>query len=255
MKQNVAELVASMLTGNKLSLARLMTLIEGESSVIPEIMGLISPHLNKAYRVGITGPPGSGKSTLIDKLISRIRSKGKTVGIIAVDPSSAITGGAVLGDRIRMQKHYLDDGVFIRSIATRGSYGGLSTAVRPAIDLLDASGKDIILIETTGVGQTEVDVRQVTDTVVVILVPGYGDTVQLMKAGLIEIADIIVINKADQEGTDNLAAEVRDSLSLIPGESELPVILTQATSDVGIDGLYQEIEKRWTVRALRTSPE
>lgn len=244
-----------MLAGDKVSLARLVTLIEGESSAVPEIMELISPHLNKAYRIGITGPAGSGKSTLIDKLLTKIRSKGLTAGIIAVDPSSAFTGGAVLGDRIRMQKHYLDKGVFIRSMATRGICGGLSRAVKPAIDLLDAAGIDIILVETTGVGQAEVDIRQVVDTVVVILIPGFGDTVQLMKAGLLEIADIVVVNKSDLEGADILAAEVRDSLDLTGEEATCPVILTQAAADTGIDKLYQEIEKRWTRRKSPCSPK
>ena len=246
MKQNVSELVASMLAGNKVSLARLMTLIEGESSDVPEIVGLISPHLNNTHRIGVTGPAGSGKSTLIDKLISQIRADSLTLGVIAVDPSSAITGGAVLGDRIRMQKHYLDEGVFIRSMATRGSYGGLTRAIEPATQLLDASGKDVIVVETTGVGQTEVDVRRFVDTVVVILVPGFGDTVQLMKAGLIEIADIIVINKSDLPGAEELAAEVKDSLSSTPGGDEHPVILTQASTGAGTDELYREIVKRWT---------
>ena len=244
MRQNTTELVTSMLAGAKTPLAHLITLVEEESPDVPKIMDLISPHLRKAYRIGITGPAGAGKSTLIDKLTTIIRSKGLSVGIIAVDPSSVITGGAVLGDRIRMQQHYLDDGVFIRSMATRGSYGGLSSAVSATVNLLDASGKDIIMVETTGAGQTEVSITEIADTVVVILVPGFGDSIQLMKAGLVEIADIIVVNKADCEGAENLAIELRDALMLSPRKAEPPIIMTQATKNVGIDELYQELEKR-----------
>ena len=229
MRQNTTELVTSMLAGAKTSLAHLITLVEEESPDVPEIMEMISPHLCKAYRIGITGPTGAGKSTL------------------ALDPSSAITGGAVLGDRIRMQQHYLDDGVFIRSMATRGSYGGLSRAASATVNLLDASGKDIIMIETTGVGQTEVSITQLADTVVVVLVPGFGDSIQLMKAGLVEIADILVINKADREGAENLAIELRDTLRLSPSKAEPPIIMSQATNNIGIEELYQELEKRRNV--------
>lgn len=247
MKQNIAELVASMLAGAKASLAPLITLVEEESPDVPRIMELISPYLRKAYRVGITGPTGAGKSILIDKLTTIIRSKGLSVGIIAVDPSSAITGGAILGDRIRMQQHYLDDGVFIRSMATRGSYGGLSRAVSATVNLLDASGKDIVIVETTGVGQTEVGITEIADTVVVVLVPGFGDSIQLMKAGLVEIADIIVVNKADCEGAENLAIELRGALMLSPRKAEPSIIMAQATNNVGIEELYQELEKRRNV--------
>jgi len=247
MRQNITELVTGMLAGAKTPLAHLITLVEEESPDVPKILDLISPHLRKAYRIGITGPTGAGKSILIDKLTAIIRRKGLSAGIIAVDPSSAITGGAVLGDRIRMQQHYLDDGVFIRSMATRGSYGGLSRAVSATVNLLDASGKDIIIVETTGVGQTEVGITEIADTVVVVLVPGFGDSIQLMKAGLIEIADIIVVNKADCEGAENLAIELRDALSLSPSKAEPPIIMTQATNNVGVEELYQELEKRRNV--------
>ncbi len=242
--QNVQELVTSMLAGDKTSLAQLITLIERESPDAPRIMELVSPYLHKAYRVGITGLAGSGKSTLIDKLTAILRSRGFTVGIIAVDPSSIITGGAVLGDRIRMQQHYLDAGVFIRSMATRGAYGGLCKAVHDTVDLLDASGKDVILIETTGVGQTETDITRVADTVIVILTPGFGDSIQLMKAGLTEIADIVVINKADLAGAEALASDVRDELGYSPRKAKPSIILTQADKNAGIDELYHELEKR-----------
>jgi len=242
-QQDIAGLVTGMLAGSKTSLAHLITLVEEGSLDTSEIESLIRPHLHKAYRIGITGPTGVGKSTLIDRLVAIIRSKGLSVGIIAVDPSSIITGGAVLGDRIRMQQHYLDDGVFIRSMATRGSYGGLSQAVSTTVNLLDASGKDLVIIETTGVGQTEGDITKVADTVVVVLVPGFGDSIQLMKAGLLEIADIVVVNKIDCGGAENLAVTIRDTLQFGPRRAQLPIIMAQATTNVGVKELYQELEK------------
>lgn len=243
MRQNISKLVTNLLEGDSVALAYLITLVERESPDVPKILELVSPHLHKAYRIGITGPSGAGKSTLIDNLTATLRSKGLSVGIIAVDASSAITGGAMLGDRVRMQKHYLDDGVFIRSMATRGSLGGLSKAVKATVDLLDVSGKDRIVIETTGVGQTEVDIAEVADTVVVVMVPGLGDSIQLMKAGLIEIADVIVVNKADHPEAENLANQVRETLMLLPFEAQRPIIMTQATNNTGIENLYQELEK------------
>ena len=244
MKEDIPTLANGLLAGNKAALARLITLVENESPQVPRIMQMVSGHLRRPYRLGITGLAGSGKSTLIDKLLGLLRKRGLRVGVIAIDPSSALSGGAVLGDRIRMKLHYPDEGVFIRSMATRGISGGLCKAVYNTLDLLDAFGEDVIVIETTGVGQTETEITRVADTVLYVLPPGFGDSVQLMKAGLIEIADIIVINKADLLGADVLAAEIQDELSYSPRRADQTVVLTQAHANIGIEELFREIERR-----------
>ncbi len=243
MGNDVPELVENLLHGEESSLAHLITLVEGNQVDAPQVMELVSNRLGKAYRIGITGPPGGGKSTLIDKLTAIMRGKRLSVGIVAVDPSSPITGGAVLGDRIRMQKHYLDKGVFIRSMGTRGSYGGLSAAVNATVNLLDAFGKDIIIVETVGTGQVDISIAEVADIVVLVLAPGFGDSIQLMKAGLLEVSDIIVVNKADSEGSEMLLSELQDMVTFNSSRSTQSVMATQAINDVGIEELYQEIEK------------
>ncbi len=237
------KLVEQMLKGEDLALSRLISLAENDSPQLPEIMKLISPHLGKAHRIGITGPPGAGKSTLADKLTGLMRKQGLTIGIVAVDPSSPFTGGSVLGDRIRMQQHYLDEGVFIRSMATRGSMGGLSHTAGSVIKLLDAAGKDIVLVETIGVGQGEVDIMQKVDTVVVIQCPESGDVIQTMKAGLFEIADIFVVNKADHPDADKLVRDIQGMIQLRePDWWDIPVVTTEAVNDVNIDELYELIK-------------
>jgi GTPase len=242
MTPKIMRLVEQMLKGENVSLSRVISLVENESSQVPKIMKLIAPHLGKAHCLGITGPPGVGKSTLIDKLTVLMRKQGLKVGIIAVDPSSPFTGGAVLGDRIRMQQHYLDDGVFIRSMATRGSMGGLPQTASSVIKLLDAAGKDTILVETVGVGQSEVDIMENTDTVLVILCPESGDAIQTMKAGLFEIADIFVVNKADNPGANNFVRDIQAMLQLRESSWwNIPVVATEAVNDVGTEELYKQI--------------
>lgn len=244
---NTKELIKRVLEGDVLSLGRLINLVENGDLELSQIMKTIHPHTGKAHRIGITGPPGIGKSTIIDKLTTVFRKEGLKVGIIAVDPTSPFSGGAILGDRVRMQQHYLDPGVFIRSMATRGNLGGLPRTISEVSDILDASGKDIIIIETVGVGQAELDIIKNVDTVVVALATGYGDNIQTMKAGLLEIADIFVVNKADQPGADELIGEIHGMLQLCTEKArrETPVVATQAVANVGIDELSRQIQTHY----------
>jgi LAO/AO transport system kinase len=246
----LAQLLDKMSAGDAVALARLMTLVEREGEAVGPILKAIAPRLGQAFSVGITGPPGAGKSSLVDGLAVLMRKAGKTVGVVAVDPSSPFSGGALLGDRIRMTQHFLDKGVFIRSMATRGSHGGLARATKDVMKLLDAFGRDYVLVETVGVGQTELDVMGTTDTVVVAVVPEAGDGVQVMKAGLMEIADIFVVNKADRDGAQRMMTELTLMLELKysnqpHGEAtqwKIPILATQAVNNIGIGELFQAIE-------------
>lgn len=237
------ELLAKALSGDQRSIARLVSRVESEDANAHEIMKSIYPHTGRAHIVGITGSPGSGKSTLTGRMIACMRAQGKKVGVVAVDPSSPYTGGAILGDRLRMQDHALDSGVFIRSMGSRGHLGGLSGATHDASLIMDACGYDVVIIETVGVGQSEIDVVKIADTVCLVLVPGMGDDVQIMKAGIMEIADVFVVNKSDRDGAEKVAADVRVMLDLIPERSwRPPVTLSSAEYDRGIEAVVEYIE-------------
>ncbi len=235
-------MIDRILAGDRLAVAKAISLIENGSAEGVGLAAEVFRHTGHAYSIGITGAPGAGKSTLTDRLIERIRKTGAKVGVIAVDPTSPFSGGAILGDRVRMQQHATDPDVFIRSMATRGHLGGLALAAPQAIRVLDASGKDFVIVETVGVGQVEVEVVEAVDTTIVVLTPGWGDSIQVAKAGLLEIADIFVINKADRPGAERAVQELKQMLELAPpSEWERPVIRTVATEGRGIDELFDAI--------------
>lgn len=231
--------------GDKRSTARLISTIERGGEEAQAVLAKLWPHTGKAKIIGVTGPPGAGKSTMTDKLAKHWRSKGLKVGIVAVDPTSPFTGGAILGDRVRMGDLTLDQGVFIRSMGTRGQLGGLSSACAGAVNVLDACGYDMVIIETVGVGQSEVEVVNVADVVAVVTVPGLGDDVQAIKAGIFEIGDLFVVNKADRPGADRTAAELRSMLDMEEDERKrnMPVMLVCASQNQGVDELCNKMDE------------
>jgi LAO/AO transport system kinase len=241
--------------GDTRALARLITLVENRAAEVSTVMERIYAKTGRAYIIGVTGAPGAGKSTLVNQFIVKYRAQGKIVAVLAIDPSSPFSGGAVLGDRIRMTDHYRDTGVYIRSLSTRGHHGGLSRAAREIVKLLDAFGYGVIIIETVGVGQTELSVMDLANTTVVVTVPEGGDGVQVMKAGLNEIADLFVVNKADRDGADRIKAELELNVHLRPSEGwRPPVLLTQASTGVGIDGLITAIKRHEEYRHEHRDP-
>lgn len=238
------ELASALLAGDKRSLSRLITLVENAEPGVELAIKEIFPHTGHAHLVGITGPPGAGKSTLTDKLIASAREKKKKVGVICVDPSSPFSGGAILGDRIRMQEHSADANVFIRSIGTRGGPGGISRSTQEVAMLLDAAGYDLIILETAGVGQTELGILEVAHTINVVLVPESGDDIQMMKAGILEIADILTVNKCDRQGADHIVKELSAMLELSQkNDWKIPVLKTVAEKSVGVEEVHDAIEK------------
>ncbi|HEY3162446.1 MAG TPA: methylmalonyl Co-A mutase-associated GTPase MeaB [Vicinamibacterales bacterium] len=242
----MSPLAERVFAGDARGIARAISLIEDESPAGAELMRAIYPRTGRAYLIGVTGPPGAGKSTLVDRMTTELRKAGQTVGIVAVDPTSPFSGGAILGDRVRMGTHFGDEGVFIRSMATRGHLGGLARSTSDVALVLDAAGKDVVIIETVGVGQDEVDIVRTADISIVVLVPGTGDEVQALKAGIMEIADIFVVNKADRDGADRLVQSVAAMLALQtfqPDDWRPPILKTEATTGAGVPEVIAAIQQ------------
>ncbi len=245
-KMDIEKIVEKVRSGDTRTVARLIRDIDDGIPSVKEILKALYPYTGNAHVIGITGFPGVGKSTLVDHLTHLLRKEGKTVGILAVDPTSPFSGGAILGDRIRMQRHSLDEGVFIRSLATRGHFGGLTASTRSIVDVMDAMGKDYIILETVGVGQDEVEVAGTAHTTIITLIPGMGDDVQAIKAGILEVGDIFVINKADREGADKTKKELEVMLEMEKRDSDdwYPhIYLTEAINDKGLKELLEGIKE------------
>jgi len=243
-KMKTSDLAQQVLEGNHRAIARAISLVENDRRAAQAMMKKIFPRTGGSVIIGITGSPGSGKSTLVDQMMAVLRKRGDRIGVVAVDPSSPFSGGAILGDRIRMMQHSLDPDIFIRSMATRGQLGGLAKATGEAISILEAAGKNFVLVETVGVGQDEVEVVKLADLILVILVPGAGDDIQVFKAGIMEIADIFVLNKADSPLTERTERQLRAMLDLgFGGKNPPPVVKTVATEGKGVDNLVDEIDK------------
>jgi len=247
LKPNTSEIVQQITSGDIRAAAKLIRDIDDKVPEVREVLKDLYPSTGKAYIIGITGAPGVGKSTLVDQMVTHLRKKEKTVGVLAVDPTSPFSGGAILGDRIRMQRHSMDEGVFIRSMATRGYFGGLTQSTRSAIDVLDAMGKDYILVETVGVGQDEIDIVQSAHTTIIMLVPGMGDDIQALKAGILEVGDLFVVNKADREGADRTINDLRLMIEMdenrYEGGWKPPIVTTQAVFNQGVEDVLEQIEK------------
>src|SRR5450755_797154 len=257
MAQSDQPLAERLLAGDKRALARGISLVENDDPSGWELVREVYPHTGKADVIGFTGPPGVGKSTLLGALTKLERARDRTVAVLSIDPSSPFTHGALLGDRIRLSDHFLDPGVFIRSMATRGALGGLSAAALQAALLMDASGRDVVMLETVGVGQAEVDVIDHADTVVLVLMPGSGDSIQALKAGVMEIPDVIVVNKADHPLTDTMVREIKGVIALGPKlDWEIPIIRTEALRETGVEALVDKLgEHRAYIEAEGTLSE
>ncbi len=245
-------LLARLLAGQTAALARAISIVERNGPTVSALLKAIQPHLGRAIVVGFTGPPGAGKSTLVNAFIGEMRARGRTVAVAAVDPSSPITGGAVLGDRIRMAEHTMDAGVFIRSLASRGHLGGLSASAARVADLMDAAGFDVIVLETVGAGQSEVEMAEMADVRIVISAPGLGDDVQAIKAGILEIADILVVNKSDLPLAKRTVGQLQAMLALrAPGDWKVPVLATNAVDRTGLCELADAVDRRAATRKMK----